>query len=67
MKNKIKDLNDKLNDTNSNNLKLKNKNDISEIEIKNERSKVSQLENDLFTYKRKIDQVKFAHNDIKKS
>jgi len=35
MKNKIKELNDNLNDSHAQNLKYKNKIDVSEVEIKN--------------------------------
>jgi predicted nucleic acid-binding Zn-ribbon protein len=47
MKNKIRDLNDKLNDSNTANLKLKNQKDLNDLELKNEQNKVIELNNEL--------------------
>lgn len=67
MKNKIRDLNDKLNDFNTSNLKLKNQKDLNDLELKNEQNKVIELKNELISAKNTTEKVKCAHNDLKKS
>lgn len=65
MKNKIKDLNDKLNDSNTQNLKIKNSHDLNDVELKNEKLKVEELKNELSIAKKQTDKVKVAINEMK--
>lgn len=57
MKNKIKELNDKLNDSHTQNLDYKNKIDVADVELKNQKLKFTEQKEEFDNLQKKYNKI----------